>query len=343
MARLDRLAPVKAVAQVGAAIGREFSHDLLAAVIDIGDDELCDALDRLADAELVFRHREASTTSYVFKHALVRDVAYSSLPRGRRRELHARIAAVLEERFPQAAASEPEALAHHWSEAGNAEKASGYHLSAGMRALRRSATAEAVAQLAMGLETLQQLPATAIRERRELDLQVAYGAALVAARGPAAPEPAKAYMRARELCQQLGEERNLVPVLFGLWASHNVRNELRAAHAAAVELLDLARQTPQGPAIILGYRALGTTLLLQGNFAASRDILEKLLKIDRPAADASLRFSLSVRSMADGPSLSVHICSPPRLPGAGTRARSTSACGGASARTSQHFGPGPVL
>ena len=214
MARLDRLAPVKAVAQVGAAIGRQFSHDLLAAVTDIGDDELCDALDRLADAELVFRHHEAPSTSYVFKHALVRDVAYSSLPRGRRRELHARIAAVLEERFPQAAASEPEVLAHHWSEAGNAEKASGYHLSAGTRALRRSATAEAVAQLAMGLETLQQLPATAIRERRELDLQVAYGAALVAARGPAAPEPAKAYIRARELCHQLGEERNLRPSAF---------------------------------------------------------------------------------------------------------------------------------
>ena len=212
-----------------------------------------------------------------------------------------------------------------------------------MRALRRSATAEAVAQLAMGLETLQQLPATAIRERRELDLQVAYGAALVAARGPAAPEPAKAYMRARELCRQLGEERNLLPVLFGLWASHNVRNELRAAHTVATELLDLARQKPLGPTIILGYRALGTTQLLQGDFTASRENLRRLLSIDRPAVRALFRFSLSLRSMADGSSLSFHICSPARLPGAGTRSRSTSACGGASAPTSQHFGPGPVL
>ena len=136
----------------------------------------------------------------------------------------------------------------------------------------------------MGLEALQQIPDTAIRDRRELDLQVAYGAALVAARGPAAPEPAKAYIRARELCHQLGEERNLVRVLFGIWASHNVRNEPRAAHAAAIELLDLARQTPQGPARILGYRALGTTLLIQGKFADSRDILEQLLNADRAAA-----------------------------------------------------------
>jgi predicted ATPase len=290
MARLDRLAPVKAVAQVAAAIGREFSHDLLAAVIDIGDDELCNALDRLAGAELVFRQREASATSYVFKHALVRDVAYGSLLRGRRRELHARIAAVLEESFPQVAASEPETLAHHWSEAGNAERASGYHLSAGMRALKRSATAEAVAQLAMGLETLQQVPATAIRQRRELDLQVAYGAALVAARGPAASEPAKAYRRARELCRQLGEERNLVPVLFGLWASHNVRNELSAAHAVAAELLTLAEQKPQGPAAILGHRALGTTLPLHGKFVASQESLKKLLNIDRSTVGFSSDF-----------------------------------------------------
>jgi predicted ATPase len=281
MARLDRLASVKRVAQVGAAIGREFTHDLLAAVMDIGDEELCDALDRLAGTELVFRHREATTSSYVFKHALVRDVAYSSLSRARRRELHAQIAAVLEDSFPQMVANEPEALAHHWLEAGSAEKASGYYLSAGTLALRRSATAEAVAQLTLGLEALQHVSDAAIRERRELDLQVAFGAALVAARGPAATEPAKAYMRARELCLQLGEHRLLIPVLFGLWASHNVRNELSAAHSVAVELLDLAKQRPESPAQILGHRALGTTFLLQGKFAASREYLERLLKIPR--------------------------------------------------------------
>ena len=187
---------MKTVAQVAAVIGREFGYDLLAAAADLSDGELRHALDRLIDAGLIFGHGNPPGASYTFKHALVRDAAYAGLVRIRRHQLHARIAISLEEQFPQLAASQPEVLAHHWSESANAEKATAYRLAAGVRALRRSATAEAVAQLAMGIEMLGALPPTSTRQRRELDLQIAFGAALVAAK-PAAPEPAAAYARAK--------------------------------------------------------------------------------------------------------------------------------------------------
>jgi hypothetical protein len=285
-ARLDRLAPVKTVAQVAAVIGREFGYELLAGATDLRDDELRAALDRLIDAGLIFRRAEASGASYSFKHALIRDAAYAGLVRARRHQLHARIAALVEERFPHLAASQPEMLAHHWSEAANAEKATAYRLHAGVRALRRSATMEAVAQLAMGIEMLRQLPSGAKQQRQELDLQIAFGAALVAAKGPAALEPAAAYTRARELCELLGEKQHLTQVLFGLWASHNVRDELDAAQAVASELLGLAKQGRQDPARILGCRTLGTTLLLRGDLVASRATFDELLALDRSAAEA---------------------------------------------------------
>ena len=285
-ARLDRLAPVKPVAQVAAVIGREFDHALLAGAADLRDDELRGALDRLIAAGLIFRRADLPGAGYSFKHALVRDAAYAGLVRARRQQLHARIAALVEERFPHLTASRPEMLAHHWSEAGSAEKATAYRLRAGMRALGRSATKEAVAQLAAGIAMLEQMPPGPARQRRELDLQIAYGAALVGARGPAATEPAAAYGRARELCALSGERQPLTQVLFGLWASHNVRDELDAAQAVATELLDLAEQGHGGPARVLGCRTLGTTALLRGDLAASRARLDELLALGRPAAGA---------------------------------------------------------
>ena len=167
---------------------------------------------------------------------------------------------------------------------GGGAKAAIYRARAGKRALARSATTEAVAQLTMGLEVLQGLPEDRERQRLELDLQVALGTALVAAKGPAAPEPARTYARARELCRQLGEERRLIPVLFGLWASYYVRDELSAARTVAAELLRLAEHGHDGVAGVLGHRALGTTLLMQGEFAASRTQLQRLLALDRSAA-----------------------------------------------------------
>ena len=285
-ARLDLLAPVQTVAQVAAVIGREFAHELLAAAVELRDSELRQAIDQLVNAGLVFRREDPAGVSYTFKHALVRDAAYAGMVRARRHQLHTRIAVLLEERFPHLAASQPEMLAHHWSQAPDAGKAILYRLRAGVRALRRSAIAEAVTQLESGVAMLDQLPAGPSRQRAELELQVALGTALVAAKGPAASEPATAYGRARELCELLGDQRYLTQVLFGLWAIHNVRDELVPAHAVAIELLDLARQGRRDSAKILGHRTLGTTLLLQGDLSASRAALEDLLAVDRLGADA---------------------------------------------------------
>jgi predicted ATPase/class 3 adenylate cyclase/DNA-binding winged helix-turn-helix (wHTH) protein len=300
MARLDRLAPVKEIAQVAAVIGREFSHELLAAIVSRGKEELTEALRQLIAVELVFRRGTLPETTYVFKHALVRDAAYASLLKGRRQQLHARIAQVLEERFPRVVEAEPDVLARHWTEAGEAETAAVYRLKAGERALAHSATAEAVAQLTMGQEILQSLPDGAERQRRELDLQIALGTALAAAQGLAAPGTARAYARARELSGELGEERRLVPVLLGLWASHNARDELGAARVVAAQLLELAEQRRDGAAGILGHRALGATLFGLGEFAAARTHLQQLLTLDRSAGHslASLPYDPCVSGRA---------------------------------------------
>ncbi len=286
MARLDRLTPAKEVAQVAAVIGREFSHDLLAAIVSRVDD-LDEALNQLIAAELVFRRGVAPHVSYIFKHALVRDAAYASLLKSRRRHLHERIAEALEAQLPHVVEAEPDVLARHWAEAGVAEKAAAYRLKAGQRALAHSATAEAVAELTMGEELLQTLPESAKRHHIELDVQIALGAAFSAAKGYAAPETAHAYERARELCAKLGEEQRLVPALLGLWGAYNARDELDAARKAAAQLLQLAEQKQDRTARILGHRGLGATLFGLGEFAAAKEHLQQLLALDSPEARLS--------------------------------------------------------
>jgi predicted ATPase len=213
LARLDRLAPVKEVAQIGAAIGREFSYALLAAVADRPEDHLQSALDRLVASELVFRRGTSPEATYTFKHALVQDVAYGTLLKSRRQHLHALITQALEESFAATAEAQPELLAHHCTEAGLIDRAVDYRHKAGQRAVARSALAEAVVQLSSGLEMLQSLPKGFGRDRRELGLQLAFGVALIALRGQPAPETGETYARARELCRRVGETEQLFPVL----------------------------------------------------------------------------------------------------------------------------------
>ena len=207
MARLDRLGPAaREVAQVGAVIGREFSHELLAVVADRGEEELAAALGQLADAGLVFRRGAGLETGYLFKHALVRDVAYGTLLRERRRRLHAAVARALEERFPELAGTAPELVAHHLTEAGEAERAVRYWLEAGRRAAGRSADREAVGHLRRGLELLAGLPASAERDRIELEFQLAIGTPLIALHGWGGEPVAVAYERAGTLCEGLGDD-----------------------------------------------------------------------------------------------------------------------------------------
>jgi predicted ATPase len=286
MARLDRLTPAKEVAQVAAVIGREFSHELLAAIVPRVE-ELDEALHQLLAAELIFRRGVTPQVTYSFKHALVRDAAYASLLKSKLRQLHARIAEVLEEHFAPIVDAEPDVLATHWAEAGAADRAAIYRLKAGQRALAHSATTEAVAQLTMGQALLETLPEGDGRHHAELDLQITLGAALSAAKGYAAPETTRAYARARELCGKLGEERRLVPALLGLWGSYNARDELDAARDVAAQLLRLAEQKEDRTTSILGHRALGATLFGLGEFTAARDHLQQLLALDSPQTRVS--------------------------------------------------------
>ncbi len=218
MARLDRLGPgPKEIAQIGAAIGREFSYELLAAVTPRGAAETQAALGRLVAAGLVFQRGIPPSAEYQFKHALVQDTAYGTLLRGPRQALHGRIAAAIGECSPGTAERQPELLAHHLAEAGQPERAACYWLDAGRRAAARSANIEAVAHLQRGIEALAQLAETPERIRLELALQLARGPAVMSIRGFGAPDAEAAYRRARELAELCGDNRALFAAIWGEW------------------------------------------------------------------------------------------------------------------------------
>ena len=233
MARLDRSAPVKEVAQVAACIGREFSHQLLAAAAGRPEPELRAALHQLLASGLIFRRGRPPNAVYAFKHALVQEAAYRSLLRSRRREVHGAIAAVLEERCPKVADATPELLARHYAEAGHAAPAADHWLRAGRRAAQASANAEAIAHFTQGLAVLDTLPDTDARARQELDLQLARGAAVRAAGWFTAAEAKPVYARAIELAERLGHAAELVHALRGLWGITYVAGEWHRARKLA--------------------------------------------------------------------------------------------------------------
>jgi len=276
MARLDRFAPVKEVAQIGAVFGREFSYQLLAAVIDIPAAQLEQALGQLVASELVFQRGTPPEAMYSFKHALVQDTAYQSLLRSKRHQLHAKIARVMEERFPEIAEARPELLAHHFTEAGLASQAIVYRQRAGERDLRQSAYAEAISHLKQGLEVLEVLPDRPERVRQELDLRLTLGSALTATQGYAGQEVGKTYLRARELCRELGEAPpQLFPALHGLYRFYHVRGELQAAREAGEQLLKLATSVQDSGLFVEANRALGVSLFWLGDVTSALEYLEQ--------------------------------------------------------------------
>jgi class 3 adenylate cyclase/predicted ATPase len=243
MARLDRLGPgAKEVAQIAAAIGREFSYQLLTPIAGRGENDLAMALGRLGDAGLVFARGAPPTATYLFKHALVRDAAYASLLRRRREELHARIAAVLESDFPDIGEVQPELLAHHLAAAGQLDSAVARWLEAGRRAAARSANLEAIAHLTRGIDALRGVADTAERTRQELALQLALGPALMSTRGHNAPEVEIAYQRARRLSEQLGDDRASFASVWGLWLTRGSRSKRASRRELADELLRAAER-----------------------------------------------------------------------------------------------------
>jgi predicted ATPase/class 3 adenylate cyclase len=282
MARLDRLARVREVAQIGAAIGREFPHDLLAALVPVDAATLQGALDQLVEAGLIFRGGTGAQATYLFKHALVQDAAYDTLLKSRRQELHGRIVAVLEERFPELAEQRPELLADHATRAGMTERAVDYWLKAGRRSISRSAMAEAVLQLSKGLDLLATLPEDRARTRRQLELQSALCGAVVVTRGQGAVESGENYRRARALAEELGDHAALLPILSGLTSFHLGRAEYADAREMAAELLRVAAAAGDATSALVGHRAIGACLRMEGRFLPAIEHFEEALRLYRP-------------------------------------------------------------
>ena len=229
LARLDRLASVRPVAQIGAAIGRQFPYALLRAVSSLPEDELQGSLAQLVASELVSQRGAPPEAVYSFKHALVQDAAHDSLLRDARRQLHAQIAKALEADFPEITESQPELLAQHYTEAGLVEKSVAYWGKAGHRSTARSAMAEAAAQLQKALDQLSLLPDTSKRRRQELGFLSGLGAVWVAVRAHAAPETGQAYARAGELWEKLGSPSEFLHIAYGRLRNHLYRGELDLA------------------------------------------------------------------------------------------------------------------
>jgi len=266
MARLDRLGDGKAIAQIGAAIGREFSYGLLAAVAPLKRPDLDKALGELIAAELVFQRGAAPDAVYSFKHALVQDAAHQSLLTSRRRELHARIATALEEQFADVAKTQPEVLAGHCAEAGLAEKAVVYRLAAANQASARWAIPEAIAQLRTGLALLTGLPDDLARQRLELELQSALGVPLMAQHGMASAEVGTAYARAYDLCQQVGDLPQRFQVMFGLWWHHSTRTDWPAALDLIRRMLEAAKASGDDGQLLQAHSAAARTYFVRGEF-----------------------------------------------------------------------------
>ena len=289
IARLDRVAGAKEVAQVGATIGREFAYELIRELWMLDRVALDAALDRLMEAELVYRSGTPPRATYSFKHALVQDAAYESQLKSKRKLNHERIATVLERRFPDVAQGQPEVLARHYTEAELPEHAVRYWLSAGQRAVQRSANQEAIAHLERGLRLVERLPVTTTRAEHELSLLVTLATPLIATKGYSAPEVGQALSRARELCADVGDTPQLFPVLFGLWLFYVVAVDLGTARQLAEQLLALAERS-QDPGLLLeGHCALAVTSFYRGEFAATRNHVERgvaLYEHDRHRAHA---------------------------------------------------------
>jgi TOMM system kinase/cyclase fusion protein len=282
MARLDRLAPVKEVAQLGATLGRAFPYALLQAVSPQDEPTLQLALARLVEAELLYQRGVPPQATYLFKHALIQDTAYQSLLKSTRQQYHQRIAQVLEARFAELVETQPELLAHHYTEAGLIEQAVGYWHKAGQKASERSAHVEAINHLTRGLEVLTTLPDTPERAHQELDVQTTLGLALMATKGWAAPEAGKAYARAYALCRQLGEIPQLFAVLKGLRVFYHLRGEFQTARELGEQCLSLA-QRQHDPALLLeAHRALAPTLYCLGELASARAHLEEGMALYDP-------------------------------------------------------------
>jgi predicted ATPase len=282
MARLDRLSAVREIAQLGATLGREFSYELIHAVSPLDEETLQQGLRQLVDAELIYQRGLPPQAHYLFKHALVQETAYQSLLKSNRQQLHQQLAQVLEERFPETAANQPELLAHHYTEAGYYESAIGYWQRAGERALARSAHMEALSHIRKGLELCQTLPDMPKHPKQELALLMTLGSALIIGSGYTAPEVEQTYDRARALYPQVQDDPVFSRVPFaGLYVYYHGRGEFQTAVELGEQLLSLAQRQRDATLLLDAHAALGLTLFTVGELVRAQEHLEQDLTAHR--------------------------------------------------------------
>ena len=288
LARLDRLAPTREVVQIGAALGRQFSHVLISAVAQMPQNEIDDALAQLVGAELIFRRGMPPDAEYTFKHALVQDAAYSTLLRGRRQQNHARIAMTLEDQFADIVAAQPALIAQHCAEASFDEKAIAYWLKAGHQSIARSAMAEAVTQLQKGLDLIATQPEGTARREQELDLRIALAPALIATKGYSATDVGETITQARVLAQQLNRSDYLVSLLYAQWGFHHTRAEHRLALSCGEQMEQIGQSQSDIVVILMGRLYQATVRYSLGEFVTARTLLEQCLALDDPAHRVAL-------------------------------------------------------
>jgi class 3 adenylate cyclase len=274
-ARVDRLEErEKRVLQTAAVLGRNFSEPILRRVVELPELDLASALDKLAAGEFIYEQALYPELEYIFKHALTQEVAYHSLLNERRLTLHEQAGQAIETLFAGRLDEHLSQLAHHYCHSRNTEKAIEYSRRAGERAVQLSANVEAISHLTRALELLKTLPETAQRAQQELALRVALGVALRPVKGFASPEVGSQYARARELCQQVGETPELVPVLRGLWEFYELRAEYRTAFELGEQLLALAERVQDRALLLIAHDVMGDTSFWVGKFPAAREHLE---------------------------------------------------------------------
>ena len=292
MARLDRLAPVKEVAQIGACIGREFSEELLSLISPLPEAQLRHALQQLVASELVQKKHQPPDTTYSFKHALVQEAAYDSLLKTKRAQLHARIAKTLEQHFPEITEAEPELLAHHLAECGDLQGAARYWLKAGQNNVQRSANEQAIRYFEQALGAVEHLASCERTERLELEIQLAYSPALMAVVGFAEPKTLAAADRAFALCEKFGFGGTALPVLFSQFSYRMASANLVPGLEIASRIARLGEDAGDSVARMVGQRALGFCNLQMGNLEVAQEALETALRLSEAVDHHSLAFQL---------------------------------------------------
>jgi class 3 adenylate cyclase/predicted ATPase len=279
MERLDRVAPSRRVAQIAAVIGREFSYNLLSSASRIDEEEVQSALSLLEQADIIYRVGISPFVRFAFKHVLLRDAIYDSLLRSKRQQIHADIAAILENDFPERVGNQPEILAYHYQEAGNYQLAIRCWFESGQRALAHSANVEAIANFRKALQLLNALPETPERTKQEVDIQLALGIPLIAVQGYAAAETCEAFSRARTLCLRLGNIPEYFQALFGLWGHSWMSGKNDEALHMADEFLSRSRALSDPIPLMVAYRVMGSTLLTIGEFQSSANHFEEAIRL----------------------------------------------------------------